>query len=193
MKQNLFVMILYLLLGNAVLHSQNLFKHKNFGNELTLGFGGLVSGDTDISGKPFLDTYVLNSKFAIGITRNISIGFRSFQIWQAPPDKEKQRFNVSGLYFQWDFWKLKKVTLWVENGYYIGNFCPCAYSYAISRPNTKVFLLGGGAEIKIFDRFYLELSARQGLHIPKLPGVRIGDFGIFVHAGVNYHLKLKGK
>jgi hypothetical protein len=188
---NRFSIIIIYLLCQHIAYSQKLTWKEYFGRELTLGLGGLVSGDQDEMGKVFWDFYLINAKLEISVGRRSSVGLRQYTIWEAPVGEDRQRFAVRGLYYQWAYIKRDWVNLWVEGGYYFGNYCPCGISIAFNRPGTALPMIGGGADIRLFDRFYLEFSARHGVHIPAIPNVRFGDFGILAHAGINYRLRVR--
>lgn len=185
------ITIAFLLLCQLMAYSQKTTWKKHFGRELTLGIGGLASGDQDEMGQLFWNFYLINAKLALSISPRSSVGLRQYTIWEAPVGSERQRFAMRGLYYQWEYIKRDRVNMWLEGGYYIGNYCPCGRSVATNRPGTALPMLGGGADIRLFDRFYVEFSARHGVHIPAIPNVRFGDFGILAHAGINYRLRMR--
>ncbi|MEI6411770.1 MAG: hypothetical protein WCR52_20430 [Bacteroidota bacterium] len=186
-----FLILFSLLCFTTCVFGQKNERFKYLGREMTLGIGGLISGDFDMNDKYYSDFYLINSKIAVTLTKKISIGLRDYEIWEKPLDKIKAKYRILGPYIQWDYLKIKDLNLWVESGYLIGNYCSCGYSYAIDRPNTTILLIGGGAEVRLFNNFYLEISIRKGLLIPKVSGVDLGDIGLFAHAGINYRLRMR--
>lgn len=163
-----------------------------FAENLEIGFGGIVSGDNDIEGNPYLDFYLLNSHLSIKSSKNTRIGYRNYAILQKPPTQQKTTFLIHGGYFQWDYYRYKGLILWAETGAYIGDFCPCGKLYAaVERPNTSFVQLGLGSSIHLFRGFSLEISGRHGFYVPKLDMVSIGDIGIFAHIGLIYQMRLR--
>ena len=159
---------------------------------MTLGLGGLVSGDFNSDGTNETDFYVINAKVAIALGRKTAVGLRNFQIWEATSGRETVKFNALGAYLQWDYVKMKGIRLSLEGGYYFSNYCNCGNpNYATKRANSNFMMIGGGVEFRLFSNFYLELSLRKGLYFPGIENVKSGDIGLIAHGGIIYHLRLR--
>lgn len=160
---------------------------KSFGNTLTFGTGGLISGPGN---SPF-EVFFLNTKISLAVTKKVHIGFRNFDIWERPSTIYEKRFRIRGAYAQLDFFHNKYSYFWAEMGYYFGNYCTCNQLYANVRPRSNVLLPGLGLDFRLFNKFYLELSVRRGFYLPRIENTDIGNFGLLVNAGINYRLRLK--
>jgi hypothetical protein len=184
-----FLVATFLLLNTLGFTQSSL--RKQFGRELQIGTGGLVSGDTDIGQNHFFDFYLLNTKLSISIAKRTHLGYRNFLIVQSPPNEEKLRFAIHGGYIQYDFLERDRIRLWAETGYYFGDYCSRGLSDATKRKGSNFAQIGLGSSIRLFDQFALEFSGRKGFYLPTIPNIRSGDIGFFIHYGLVYMLRLR--
>lgn len=164
-------------------------KNKNI--SLSLGIGGLISGDVDNLGKALIDFGVINSRVGISIQDKHMFGYRNFYFQEKSTKDVIQRFRMNGFFYQYSLLRKRIVKIWLEGGYYLGNYCPCGNYDTIKKSNTGIFMPGTGGEIKLFREFYLEISFRHGFYLPGITGVPVGDFGLLANFGIVYHLRLR--
>ncbi len=90
-------------------------------------------------------------------------------------------FLIHGVFGQWGYIVREKTGLWLESDLYVGGYCPRGrLDSALLRRNTSLRQIGGGSRLRLFTGFRLEISGRHGFYLPKIPGVRISDMGVFV-------------
>jgi hypothetical protein len=178
---------LLMLFLNRMLYGQSKVGIKG----LNIGSGGLLSGYQNDTGKPIFDFFLLNSYLSINLTKKYEIGYRNLMIYEKPESEGFTRFKMHGLFIKNALLHRKDLRMGIEAGYYIGNYCSCQQLLrSVERPNTKVLILGTFSEVKLWKYFFLEVSSRYGLYIPRIAGVKLGNFGILLHAGLAYRLPL---
>jgi hypothetical protein len=181
------ILVVYLALVASFAFTQT----KNKDISLSLGFGGLISGDQDINGRVVIDFGVINSRIGISIRNKHLFGYRNFYLQETSTKNVSENFRMNGLFYQYSFFRRSIVKFWFEGGYYIGNYCPCGNYDTVKRPKTGILLPGIGAELKIFRAFYLEISFRHGFYLPTINDAPIGDFGLLANIGIVYNLRLR--
>ncbi|MFZ4475788.1 MAG: hypothetical protein ACOYPR_11385 [Saprospiraceae bacterium] len=164
-------------------------KNKNI--SLSLGIGGLISGDVDNQGKAFIDFGVINSRVGISIQDKHMIGYRNFYFQEQSTKDVIQSFRMNGFFYQYSLLRKRIVKVWLEGGYYLGNYCPCGNYDAIKKSNTGIFMPGVGGELKLFRQFFLEISFRHGFYLPGIADAPVGDFGLLANFGIVYQVRLK--
>ncbi len=185
--------ILFFFLGSAVLfHPLNILAQNAFGQDVQIAFGGMASWNYDDDDRRCCEFYLLSSALSIRTSKSTRVGYRNYLIHEKPLRTAATTFLIHGVFGQWDYIVREKASLWLESGLYVGDYCPCGrLEGALVRRNTSFWQIGGGSRFRLFSGFQLELSGRHGFYLPKIPGVRIGDMGIFVQLGLIYQMRLR--
>lgn len=91
----------------------------------------------------------LNEKFRIGIGLNVI----ATKVLREAVD----RSFLSGVFFQYNFRARKKLGIYLESGYVLGNFCPCGDKESYSSTITNHFIpMGFGLHYPLFERVYIK-------------------------------------
>lgn len=120
----------------------------------------------------------------VNIDHHFMIGLQNLFILGYGTRVATDNFNLFGTFIQYDFFDKSKNRLYIESGFYKGNYCTCGNSDPYKVNGLNYLNFGGGFELSIRKNINLEF----GLSIYKILNSENKDdygYGYYI-AGINY-------
>lgn len=135
--------------------------------------------------------HTLNLNAAVAIGADLDLGAAWLGITAREKGQPAQQYSLAGGFLQYNLLRgMPGIRLFLETGFYRGNFCTCGEGTPYRRPNLSYIPYGGGLEGRLFKsrHWYIDLSFLWYQPVTRLPGENPYAFSQYV-LGVNYRFR----
>jgi len=177
---NFFITIVFLFTFFTI-HAQNLGKHLTFGTSITFILDNPTSNPSDF----FYKEWSWNKNIAVSLTNRWDVGISHINIYTVGSSLLRERYQLVGLFTQYNFSPKKKNKLFAETSWHLGNYCTCGLDDPYKLEKLNYLGIGGGYELNITKNLYLDLAFNTYFILKDVP--RKYNYTQYV-VGLNYRL-----
>lgn len=139
----------------------------------------------------YLQEYTWSLNAAFSPIRRLYLGINYMRIWSESRRLSDGRFQLAGVYAQWQLGNRRKVYLFPELGYYLGDYCTCHPTDPYRRAWLSYLSVGGGFGWRMYKGLELETSF---LAYNILNRIAAGKYSYTQYVvGLNYAFKFRDR
>lgn len=166
-----------------------LYDPEGFFRKVTLGASYTFIFDNQNTDDLFnYQEHTININAAVAIGADLDLGAAWLGITAREKGQPAQQYSLAGGFLQYNLLRgIPGIRLFLETGFYRGNFCTCGEGAPYRRPNLSYIPFGGGVEGPLFKsrHLYLDLSFLWYQLVTRLPGEYPYALSQYV-VGLNY-------